>query len=73
MLGFVRKNDTAKHRFPLRALFIPVHLLYALLLVLGIWNDNVGHCSEQTYPRIFAYQYSLFFLTYGLCVYLKKK
>lgn len=73
MLGFVRKNDAAKHKFPMRALFIPIHLMYATVIVLGLSNDDVGTCSEHTYPHIFAVQYALFFVTYALCVFLYKK
>mmetsp|Transcript_19070 Transcript_19070/g.25815 ORF Transcript_19070/g.25815 Transcript_19070/m.25815 type:complete len:332 (+) Transcript_19070:91-1086(+) len=73
MLGFARKNDAAHHKFPMRAIFIPIHVLYATVLVLGIANEDLGTCTEYTYPRIFAYQYCLFFVTYALCLFLYKK
>ena len=73
MLGFVRKNDAAKHSFPIRYIFIPIHIMYATVLILGLINDNVGTCRKYTYPRIFAVQYTLFFSTYILCVFLYKK
>lgn len=64
MLGFPKRNDAAKSRFPIRAIFIPTHILFAALLFWGVFNDTMGRCSTNLYPRIFAYQYSLFFIVY---------
>ena len=64
MLGFARRNDAAKSKVPIRRIFIPIHICYATLLAWGIFNDHMGECSVSTYPLIFVYQYSLFFLTY---------
>jgi len=55
MIGFARKNDAAKAKFRIRFLFIPIHILYAALLILGISNDDFGTCKLNTYPRIFGY------------------
>ena len=73
MLGFARRNDAAKTNVPIRRIFIPIHILYATLLFWGICNEHMGECSARTYPNIFTYQYSLFFLTYIGFLYLHEK
>lgn len=64
MIGFARRNGAAECRVYIRAIFIPVHILYATLLLWGICNEHMGECTSRTYPNIFTYQYSVFFLTY---------
>ena len=64
MLGFARKNDAAKSKVRIRMIFIPIHLLYATLLLWGIFNESMGNCSARVYPKIFNYQYGLFYVTY---------
>jgi len=72
MLGFARKNDAASSNVKIRWIFIPVHFLYAGLLILGIGNDHMGQCTARVYPKIFSYQYALFFLTYIGFLFLRK-
>jgi hypothetical protein len=71
MLGFVRKNGAASANVKIRAIFIPVHILYLALLMLGLTKESLGTCSDRVYPRIFTYQYALFFLTFVGFLYLK--
>ena len=74
MLGFARNNDAATSNVKIRWIFIPVHILYFTLLVLGASKDALGTCEERVYPKIFTYQYGLFFLTYiGFLVLHKKE
>lgn len=70
MLGFARKNNAAVAKFRIRFVFIPIHMIYASVLILGIVNEDLGMCHEKTYPRIFGFQYALFFTTYLLCLIL---
>ena len=65
MLGFARRNDAAKTKVPIRFVFVPIHILYALLLLWGVCHEHMGECTARTYPNIFTYQYMLFFLTYA--------
>lgn len=65
MMGFARKNDAAKSKVPIRMIFIPVHILYLILLIWGIMSERMGQCrNDHSYPTIFAVQYALFYLTY---------
>ena len=64
MRGFARRNDAATSKFQVRIIFIPFHCLYATLLFWGIFNEHMGECTDRTYPRIFTYQYGIFFVTY---------
>ena len=73
MLGFARKNDAATSKVPIRRIFIPVHFMYATLLVMGLANNELGTCVKRDYPKIFSYQYGLFFTTYLAFVILHKK
>ena len=72
MMGFARKNDAATSNVAIRTFFIPLHILYAVLLLWGITHDAMGRCDEngRTYPRIFMIQYTLFFVTYAGFMYL---
>ena len=77
MLGFARKNDAAKFKYPIRLIaFIPIHVLYAASIVIGLtWTDMVicDGKTRQIYPRIFYFQYGLFYLTYILFLFLRCK
>ena len=73
MLGFARHNDAAKSKVPIRRIFIPIHILYALMLLWGIVNAHMGECGARTYPNIFTYQYALFFSTYLGFLFLHSK
>ncbi len=73
MMGFARRNDAASSNVRIRMIFIPTHILYCSLLIWGISNEHVAHCTGRTYPKIFTYQYGLFLLTYIGFMYLHKK
>lgn len=73
MLGFARKNDAVISKAPIRRIFIPIHMIYASLVIWAICNENMAHCSKRTYPKIFSYQYGLFFLTYFGFLFLHSK
>lgn len=64
MLAFARRNDAAKSKVKIRAIFIPIHILYATLLIWGCVNEFIGNCSARVYPHIFTYQYTVFYLTF---------
>ncbi len=55
MLGFARNNDAATSNVKIRMIFIPVHILYFTLLVLGATKDSLGTCENRIYPTIFTY------------------
>ena len=42
----------------------PIHLVYFGMLLLGMNKDFGAYCTYHTYPYIFVFQYSIFFLTY---------
>ena len=74
MLGFARKNDAAVFRFPLRRLFfIPIHILYLTMIVVGTAREEYHTCYANEYPRIFQFQYGLFYMTYFLFLILHHK
>ena len=79
MLNFARKRDAAKFKYPqIRWLvFIPLHLTYAATIVVGIGAaDDLVKCdaeSRRIYPRISYVQYSLFYFTYFLFIFLRCK
>ena len=74
MLGFARKNDAAVFRFPLRRLiFIPIHILYLTMIVVGMAREEYHTCYDNGYPKIFQFQYGLFYMTYFLFLILHHK
>ena len=68
MLSFIRYNDAARFKFRIRSfIFIPLHLLYAASILTGIFWEEMVICdmeSDRVYPRIFYFQYGLFYFTY---------
>ena len=64
MLGFPMRNGAAVSHLPIRYIFIPIHILFATLLLWGLFNDRFGQCPTSVYPMIFRYQYGLFYTVY---------
>ena len=68
MLAFARHNDAAKFKYPIHLfIFIPLHLLYIASILSGAFWTEMVICDYETnrvYPRIFFFQYALFYTTY---------
>ena len=75
MLGFARRNDAAISKIKIRMIFVPLHMIYLSLLLWAVFDDEITHCRNEesnNYPLIFRFQYSVFFLTYIIFVFLHK-
>ena len=74
MVDFIRLNEVARFKFNVRQWIMwPLHLLYLIMIVLGlgVYNkDYAAFCEVDTYPRIFKYQYGVFFFTYLVFIFL---
>ena len=60
----------AKFRRNISLFLKPVHLLYLIMLILGLVKDFGAYCEVDVYPKVFNYQYSIFFFTYLVFIFL---
>ena len=77
MLSFARWNNAAKFKYPIHLfIFVPLHVLYLASILAGVFWSDMMVCDtkiNRVYPRIFYYQYSLFYATYIIFVVLHRK
>ena len=64
MIQFVRLNKAAHFKVQPIYYLLPIHLLYFVMLFLGLNKDFGAFCTNNSYPKIFVLQYSIFFLNY---------
>ena len=64
MITFVRRNEAAHFKVHPAYYLVPIHLLYLLMLFLGLNKDFGAFCTNDSYPHIFVLQYGIFFLNY---------
>ena len=65
MTNFIRWNGVVRFKCEIRAILVPIHILFLVMLLLGLFDRDFGaFCDKSIYPRIFVYQYCVFFFTY---------
>jgi hypothetical protein len=62
MIKFATRHGAGRPKFNLSLMFVPIHLGFLTLLVLGYSRKYGAYCNPNPYPKIF-FVHTLFFLS----------
>ena len=55
MIAFVKRNGAAHFKIRPAFYMVPIHLVYLMMLLLGMNKDFGAYCTYHTYPYIFVF------------------